>query len=139
MAASRFAHIPAKDVRFWAWLDTSVTWSLALPPMAPKFVGFLYWLNGLIGGTGTAPVFEPVHILFVSITGSLVSIWCIARLLKPEGLLSVIDGWGRLWIGACIVWIILAMGGPPVLWLFVFTEWIGAVAQLRAAYFAKAA
>ena len=34
-----------------------------------------------------------------------------------------------------IVWIILAMGGPPVLWLFVFTEWIGALAQLRAAYF----
>ncbi len=130
-----FAHIPSSTVRFWAWLDSAVTWSLALPPMAPKFIGFLYWLNGLIGGTATAPVFEPIHILFVSLTGSLVSVWVIARLLNPAGVLAVVDGWGRLWVGATIVWIIVAMGGPPVLWMFVFTEWIGAFAQLRAAYF----
>lgn len=134
---NRFQHIPAKTVRFWAWLDTAVTWMLSIPPLAPKFIAGIYWLNGLLGGTGTPPVFEPIHIVFLSLTGSLVSVWVLARLLNPVGLMSVIDGWGRLWIGATLIWIIVAMGGPPVLWCFVFTEWIGAFAQLRAAYFPK--
>lgn len=130
----RFDHIPAKTVRFWALLDTSVTWMLAIPPLAPKFISFLYWANGLVGGGTTPPAFEPIHLLFVSLTGSLVTTWVIARLLNPIGLLAVIDGWARLWVGATLIWLILGYGAPPILWLFVFTEWIGTVAQLRAAY-----
>ncbi len=139
MPISRFEHIPVKTVRFWAWLDTAVTWMLSVPPLAPHFIGSLYWLNGQFGGVATAPPFEAMHIVFVSLTGSLVSVWCIARLLYSAGWMAAVDGWGRLWVGATLVWIILAMDGPPVLWCFVFTEWIGAQAQLRAAYFPKSA
>lgn len=128
-----FNHIPASTVRFWAWLDSAVTWMLAIPALAPHFLGGLYWLNGLLGGATQPPEFQPIHLLFVSLTGSLVSVWVIARLLHPVGLLAVIDGWGRLWVGASLVWILL-LGGPPVLGLFVLTEWAGAAAQLRAAY-----
>ncbi len=133
-----FDHIPASTVRFWAWLDSSVTWSLALPFMAPKFIGVIYWINGLLGGTSVAPVFEPIHIVFVCLTGSLVSIWVIARLLHPAGILAAIDGWGRLFVSALLIYIMLVMDGPRALWLFVFTEGIGAVAQLRAAYWPEA-
>ena len=129
-----FDHIPASTVRFWAWVDSGVTWMLALPPMAPKFIGMVFWLNGLLGGSSVAPVFEPIHLTFVCLTGALVSVWVIARLLNPMGLMAVIDGWGRLAVGAILVYVILVLGGPVALWLFVFTEWIGAVAQLRKAY-----
>lgn len=130
---SRFDHIPAKTVRFWALLDSAVTWMLAVPPLAPYFLNSIYWLNGLLGGASAPPAFEPIQLLFVSLTGSMVSVWVIARWLNPTGLMAVIDGWGRLWVGASLIWII-ALGGPPVLWLFVLTEWAGSVAQLRLAY-----
>ena len=134
----RYDHIPARTVRFWAWLDSAVTWMLALPPLAPKFIATLYWLNGLIGGNPVAPAFEPIHLLFVCLTGALVSVWVIARLLHPVGLLAVIDGWARLYVAFVLVWFIVGMDGPSVLWLFVFTEGAGAVAQLRAAYWPRA-
>jgi hypothetical protein len=134
-----FDHIPASTVRFWAWLDSAVTWSLALPPLSPHFIGFLYTLNGWIGGTSVVPHFEPIHGVFVSLTGSLVSVWVLARLLHPVGLLAVIDGWARLWVGASLLWWMLGYGAPPILGLFVLTEWLGALAQLRAAYFPSGA
>lgn len=134
-----FDHIPVKTVRFWAWLDSSVTWSLAIPPFSTYFIASLYWMNGLVGGAATAPTFEPIHILFVSLTGSLISVWVLARLLFAAPWMAVVDGWGRLWVGSTMVYILLLMNGPPVLWLFVFTEWIGAFGQLRAAYFSKPA
>ena len=128
-----YDHVPASTVRFWALLDSAVSWTLSLPPLAPYFLKSIYWLNGLLGGVSQPPPFEPIHLLFVSLTGSLVSVWVLARLLHPVGLLAVIDGWARLWVGASLIWI-MALGGPPVLWLFVVTEWAGALAQLRAAY-----
>ncbi|MEC9365023.1 MAG: hypothetical protein VYC42_17520 [Pseudomonadota bacterium] len=131
---TRYDHVPARTVRFWAWLDSGVTLMLALPPLAPKFIAMLYWANGLIGGTVEAPAFEPIHYLFVYLTGTLVSVWVIARLLHPIGLFAVIDGWGRLYVALALAWVILGMDGPPILWLFVFTEGAGTVGQLRAAY-----
>lgn len=132
-----FDHIPVKTVRFWAWLDTAVTWMPAIPPLSIYFVNGLFVMNGWLGGVAQAPVFEPIHLMFVSLMGSLVTLWCVVRILYAQPWMAVVDGWGRLWIGATLVWIILAMGGPPILWMFVFTEWIGAFAQLRAAYFTQ--
>lgn len=132
-----FDHIPIKTVRFWAWLDTSVTYMPAIPPLSLKFIAAIYWINGLLGGVATAPVFEPIHIVFVSLMGSLIAIWCAARLLTPTPIMAVIDGWGRLWIGLTFIYIMLALDGPPLLWCFVFTQWAGAFAQLREAYFPK--
>ena len=132
--SQRYAHIPPSTVRFWAWLDSSVTWMLALPPLAPKFIAMIFTMNGWMGGVGTAPVFEPIHLLFVCLTGALVSTWVVARLLVPLGILAVIDGWGRLVVGCIILYCLLALDAPVVLWLFVATEWLGAFAQLRAAY-----
>ncbi len=135
----RFDHISTKTVRFWAWLDTAVSWLPAIPPLSVHFIGGLYTLNGLMGGVSQAPVFEPIHLVFVSLMGSLVTVWCAARILYAAPWMAVVDGWGRLWVGATLVWFLVINGAPPILWLFVFTEWIGAFAQLRAAYFPKAA
>jgi hypothetical protein len=133
-----FSHIPVKTVRFWAWLDTAVSWMPALPFLSIHFVGGLYWMNGLIGGVAKAPAFEPIHLVFVSLMGSLVTLWCYVRIRHAQGWMSAVDGWGRLWIGATLVWFLLVGDVPPIFWMFVFTEWIGAFAQLRAAYFTKA-
>lgn len=95
---------------------------------------FLYWGNGLLGGTAEAPTFAPVQLLFVCLMGALVSVWVVARWLHPTGLMSVIDAWGRSYIALLLGGFIVVQNAPAILWLFVFTEGIGGVAQLRAAY-----
>jgi hypothetical protein len=123
-----------RTVRFWAMVDSGVSYPLALPPLAQHFIDVLYAINGKIGGDATAPAFSPMALFFVSLSGSLVAIWCVARYMKPIGLFAFIDGWGRVWISALIVWFVVVEGAPRVLLLFVATEMIGAVAQLREVY-----
>jgi hypothetical protein len=124
-------------VRFWAVVDSAVSYPLALPPLAKHFIALLYTINGKLGGEATAPPFSSMQLFFVSLSGSLVAIWCIARYLKPIGLFALIDGWGRAWISALIVWFVAIEGAPRVLLLFVATEMIGAVAQLYEVYGAR--
>ncbi len=135
----RYAQLSPAKVRFWASLDAALAW-MAIPPLAPQFLALTYWLNGLLGGTAVAPsLAEPMHLLFICLSGALIGTWALARLLHPVGLLGVIDGWARLYVAAVLAWVILLAGGPPVLWLFVFTEAAGSVSQLRSAYARSAA
>lgn len=127
-------HVSAKTVRFWAWVDSSVTWTLAVPPMAEVFLRTLYRINGGLGGEATAPVFLPVQLFFVSLSGVLISLWVLARLLHPAPIFALLDGWGRVAVSAVILWFVFGAGAPKVLLLFVVTEMAGAIGQLRAVY-----
>ena len=126
-----------RKVRFWALVDSSVSYTLALPPLAEHFVSLLYYVNGKLGGVATAPAFTPLQLFFVCLSGSLISLWCVARYLKPIGLFALIDGWGRVWVSALIVWFVAVEGAPRVLLLFIVTEMLGAIAQLHEVYRTK--
>jgi hypothetical protein len=126
-----------RKVRLWAMIDSSVSYPLALPPLAAHFVDLLYMVNGKLGGDAVAPQFSPMQLFFVSLSGSLIALWCIARYLKPIGLFALIDGWGRVWVSALIVWFVVVEGAPRVLLLFIATEMAGAVAQLHEVYVRK--
>jgi hypothetical protein len=126
-----------RKVRLWAMIDSSVSYPLALPPLAEHFLNLLYVVNGKLGGDPVAPAFSPMQLFFVSLTGSLVAIWCVARYLKPIGLFALIDGWGRVWVSALIVWFVAIEGAPRVLLLFIVTEMAGAFAQLHEVYLRK--
>ncbi len=123
-----------RKVRFWALVDSSVSYPLALPPLAEHFVSLLYAVNGKLGGESSAPAFSPLQLFFVCLSGSLVALWCVARYLKPIGLFALIDGWGRVWVSLLIVWFVAVEGAPRVLLLFIVTEMLGAVAQLHEVY-----
>jgi len=130
----RFEHVPPRTVRFWAWVDSSVTYTLALPFVAPGFLRLLYRINGWMGGAAIVPAFEPIQWFFVCLSGAMVSLWVIVRLLRPLGIFAVIDGYGRIWVSALILYFVILEGAPQVLLLFVGTEMAGAIAQLRIAY-----
>ncbi len=123
-----------RKVRFWALVDSSVSYTLALPPLAEHFVSLLYYVNGKLGGDATVPVFSPLQMFFVCLSGSLICLWCVARYLKPIGLFALIDGWGRVWVSLLIVYFVAVEGAPRVLLLFIATEMIGAIAQLHEVY-----
>jgi hypothetical protein len=126
-----------RKVRFWALVDSSVSYPLALPPLSEHFISLLYTVNGKLGGEAVAPTFTPMQLFFVCLSGSLVGIWCIARYIKPIGLFALIDGWGRVWISLLITWFVAIEGAPRVLLLFIITEMVGAIAQLHEVYFRK--
>ncbi len=129
------AGVRRRTVRFWAIVDSSVSYSLALPPLAERFIALLYHINGELGGDPAMPPLDPMSKFFVCLSGSLVAVWCIARYMKPIGLFALIDGWGRVWVSALILWCVGMEHAPRVLLLFVGTEMLGAVAQLREVYF----
>ena len=123
-----------RKVRFWAIVDSSVSYTLALPPLAEHFVSLLYVINGKLGGDAVQPAVTPLQMFFVCLCGTLIGLWCIARYVKPIGLFALIDGWGRVWVSLLIVWFVAVEGAPRVLLLFIVTEMIGAVAQLHEVY-----
>jgi hypothetical protein len=126
--------VSPKTVRLWAWVDSSVTWTLAIPPMAKVFISTLYRINGWIGGESVAPAFLPVQLFFVSLSGVLISLWVLARLLHPAPVFALLDGWGRVAVSALLIFFVLVAGAPRVLLLFVVTEMAGAIGQLRVVY-----
>jgi hypothetical protein len=132
--APNLERVRRRTVRFWALVDSAVSYTLALPPLAEHFVSMLYYLNGKLGGETMAPAFGPLQLFFVCLSGTLVSLWCLARYLKPIGLFALLDGWGRVWISLLIVYFVAFGGAPRVLLVFIVTEMLGAVAQLREVY-----
>jgi hypothetical protein len=132
--ALRFDQVSPGTVRFWAWLDSSVSWTLALPFVAPGFLRLLYRINGWMGGVDTPPPFEPIHLFFVCLSGVLIALWVLVRLLHPVGVLAFADALGRIAVSLLIAWFLLATDAPRVLALFILTELAGAVGQLRAVW-----
>jgi len=53
----RFHPVPPGTVRFWAWIDSGVSGTLAIPPVALGFLRQLYRVNGWMGGTAMPPAF----------------------------------------------------------------------------------
>lgn len=123
-----------RTVRFWALVDSSVSYPLAIPPLAEHFLSMLYFVNGRLGGSATPPAFSPMALFFVCLCGTLIALWCLARYLKPIGLFALLDGWGRVWVSLLIVYFVTVADGPRVLLVFIVTEMAGAVAQLREVY-----
>lgn len=129
-----YDHVSPRTVRFWALVDSSVAWPLAIPPLAEWFIRTLYTANGWLGGVSKAPVFEPIHLLFVCLLGGLVTVWVVARWMQPLGLFAWLDGWARAFVATLLLYFIICRDAPPVLYFFVFTELAGTVGQLGAVY-----
>lgn len=129
----KYDHVSAGTIRFWAFLDTSVI-ALAIPLTANAFLSLLYGLNSAMGLAHEQPEFAPIQMFFVNLSGILVAVWAFARLLHPIGLLAMIDALGRTAVSALIVWFVVVQDAPPVLWLFVLSEGLGAIAQFRACF-----
>ena len=80
--------------------------------------------------TGEFPAFGPFHLFFVNLFGSLVMIWAVLRLMRPEPLYGLFDGIGRAVFSAWMLYYLLVLHIPPVVFLFVVPEALFGIAQL---------
>ena len=134
MNLEKYNYVRPGIVRFWAWLDLVSGLAMALPPIAYGFAKLIFTINRLIGGTAEMPVFAPIHWLMVFICGVFILNWGVVRLLYPIGLFALIDGYLKLWIGALLVYVIVALDAPLILWVFAFNAAISTLTQLTAVY-----
>ena len=132
-----YDHVPTGIIRFWAWLDLVSGLAMALPPLAFGFAKLIFTVNHLIGGTATLPEFAPVQWLVVFICGVFILNWGVVRLLYPIGLFAVIDGYLKLWMGALLVYVIVVLNAPLILWAFAFNAAACTLTQLAAVYWPR--
>lgn len=83
-------HLSEKQYRKIVWVgglyDLLVTFPLARPGVAILQLSFLRTVQGWLGMNGEFPDFGPFHLFFVNLFGSIVTIWAVLRLIRPEPL-----------------------------------------------------
>ena len=118
----------ARVVRASALYDLFVTLPFATPWTASLVVEGLHRLHGQLGLAGAAPpAFDPLHLLFVSLFGTIVTLWAALRVWRPEPAFGAVDTAGRaafslwmahaLWLGQSrllVAFLVLELG-----WFFV--------------------
>ena len=127
----QLADVPPARLRFWPWVDSSVALWLVVPPTARAFIAAFYHVNGWLGGASEPPPFAPIHWFFACLSGALVGLWVLTRLVWPSSRLALADSLGRLWVSGLLVGFVAFADAPRALLLFVITEMAGAIAQWR--------
>lgn len=124
MPMSRSAYLVV--VRASAWYDLLLTAPFATPWSFALAHAGCSRLNQLLGGAPLPP-FEPFHLLFACLMGSVVLVWSVLRLRSPSVRLGRYDGVTRFLFSLWMAW---ALGtGAPLLWLFVVPEFGWGVVQ----------
>ena len=84
-------------------------------------------INQVLGGLAL-PGFEPFHVLFACLLGSVVLVWSVLRLRDPQIRFGRYDGAARLLFSTWMAWALLQTGAP-LLWLFLVPEFAWCLAQ----------
>jgi hypothetical protein len=82
-----------------------------------------------LGTVSPLPAFTPTHVLIANLLGSLVVVWSVLRLMRPEPILGLFDSFAR---GLFLTWelyYLLVMHGASVVWSFAVFEAIFGIAQ----------
>jgi len=88
-------------------------------------------LNGLSGAVGFSafPELDLMQVLYANLMGSVVVVWSLLRLVRPERVHGLLDGVARVLFSAWMAYA-LTQGGPELLWPFLIAEITWGAAQL---------
>ncbi|MGO4760431.1 hypothetical protein AB4212_69335, partial [Streptomyces sp. 2MCAF27] len=80
-------------------------------------------------GLGLLPAVDPMQTLYANLMGSVVVVWALLRIVKPQPIHGLFDGVARtlfcIWFAYA-----LAQGATRVLWVFLVVEVAWGVVQL---------
>jgi hypothetical protein len=79
-----------KIVRWSAVYDVLMTSAFGIPLILSWQLDLLQGLHKTLGLGGAFPVFEPAHLLFVGLLGSIVTVWSILRIRNPRAAIWVV-------------------------------------------------
>jgi hypothetical protein len=115
-------------MRALTWIDLAICAALAIPFLAPVFLGLLSDLSGLLGSNRLA-VPNGMSAFFVNLAGLFGVLWNIVMLTREDRALHLIDMGARAGVIALILWHMSFSGLAPVFTLFIGTELLGGVVK----------
>jgi len=110
--------------------DIFVTFPFALPGLAAWNIAQFRILHESFGMSGSIPEFEPLHIFFVNLMGTVVMTWSYLRVVRPDPLLGLLDGIGRFLFSSWMLYYLFAHHATGLLWLFFVPEISWGIAQV---------
>lgn len=120
--------VTSRVVRASALYDLFVTLPFATPWTAGWLLDHLRQLHLQFSLPGAVPPeFDPLHLFFVSLFGTIVTLWAVLRVWRPEPLFGAVDTAGRaafslwmaqaLWMGQ--TYLLAGMLVLELAWFFV--------------------
>jgi hypothetical protein len=102
--------------------DIIVGGPLAIPPLTQMGMDILFWVNQTLGFNDPRPVFEPVHLIFISLFGIWVSAWAVARFRQGNLTFVRVDLLMRLAVLAVLLWYAFATKIYGIVYLFIAAD-----------------
>lgn len=115
-------------VRASAWYDLVVTAGFATPWTYVLLHGALSRL-GAASGLGALPAVDPIQTLYANLMGSVVVVWALLRVVRPQPVYGLFDGIARALFASWQAYALLH-GGTRLLWVFLAAEVAFGLAQL---------
>lgn len=79
-------------------------------------------VHQMLGQFSPLPTFEPLHVLFANLLGSIVVVWAILRIRDPQPIFGLYDAAGRGLFFTWQLYYLLAMNGTGLVWGFAAFE-----------------
>ncbi|MBX7173393.1 MAG: hypothetical protein K1X72_20660 [Pyrinomonadaceae bacterium] len=119
-----------KIVKASAIYDWIVTAPFAFPFLVNYQISTLNTLHNYFGFGGQIPNFEPMHLFFINLMGSVVLVWSTLRIHKSEPLFGFYDGIARVLFSSWMIFYLLFGNATHLLVFFVIPESIWGIVQL---------
>jgi hypothetical protein len=120
-----------KIVQASAVYDWIMTVPFAFPVLVSWHLSLLTRLHNLLGLEGKIPSsFEPLHLFFINLLGSIVIVWSTLRLVKPDPHLGLFDGFARILFSAWMFYYLIVWNVTGLLWFLVVPESLWGIIQL---------
>ena len=127
---TKFEKTYRKIVRASAIYDWIVTAPFAFPILVGYQLSTLTAIHNYFGFGGNIPDFEPMHLFFINLMGSVVLVWSTLRIHKGEPLFGFYDGIARVLFSTWMLFYLFFANVTHLLILFVIPESIWGIVQL---------
>ena len=117
-----FEHRYRQLVRFSAIYDLAATAAFATP-------WTFQLVHQALGLISPLPDFQPLHVFFANMLGSIVVVWSILRIWRPEPILGLFDSFARGMFFFWQIYYLLVYGISPVVWVFAALEFAFGASQ----------
>ncbi len=75
-------------------------------------------VHQVLGSISQLPEFQPLHVFFVNLLGSIVVVWSLLRVLRPEPIFGLFDSFARALFFTWQVYYLVVWNVTPVVWVF---------------------
>jgi hypothetical protein len=116
------AHTIRRIILGGAIYDIAVGGPLAIPPLTSFGINLLFSINNWLGFTDPPPVFDTVHLIFISLFGLWATAWAIEKFRSSNLAYVRVDLIMRIAVLAVLLWYGLVTKTYGIIYLFIAAD-----------------